>query len=534
MWVAMMAAPLARAHFVFVVPGPKGNDAQVIMSEDLQPDEDVDVAIIGGAKLSVKEAAGKQTPLQLVKGDRFYTAAIAGEGTRVVHGLADLGVKQRGDTKPFLLLYHPKTIIGDAFDPSTVLGKEVVAEIVPTGKAGALRFKFLIQEKPAAGVEINVVLPDGKSKKVETDARGLTPVFDQPGRYGAWARFFEPERGESSGVKYEEIRHYATLVADLPAAGTAAVAGATVAPVASADASWFAPLPEAASSFGAVACDGWMYVYGGHIVATHHYSTAAVSSRFHRLNLKDGKTWEELPGGPGVQGMNLAAYKGKIYRAGGMEPRNKPEEKADNYSIADVACFDPAKGKWEAMTPMPTPRSSHDVAVVDGKLYVLGGWNMRGRVAGTDWLDRMVLLDLNTPGAQWKTIKQPFERRAIIAAVSDGKIYMIGGFDEESDPSLRVEIYDTQTGKWSQGPNLPGKAMNGFAPAACTVDGKVYASVADGSMLRLNEAENRWDKIATTTPRIVHRLIPYGTQILVVGGAAKGKNLNLIEVVATK
>ena len=34
--------------------------------------------------------------------------------------------------------------------------------------------------------------------------------------------------------------------------------------------------------------------------------------------------------------MNLAAHGGKVYRVGGMQPRNEPGEPADNLSLADV------------------------------------------------------------------------------------------------------------------------------------------------------------------------------------------------------
>ena len=76
-----------------------------------------------------------------------------------------------------------------------------------------------------------------------------------------------------------------------------------------------------------------------------------------------------------------------------------------------------------------------------------------------------------------------------------------------------------------------GPARNGFAPAACVLDGRLYASVMDGSLLRLDEKANRWELVAKTTPRIVHRLVPHGDEILIVGGANHGGNFDLIEAV---
>lgn len=87
-----------------------------------------------------------------------------------------------------------------------------------------------------------------------------------------------------------------------------------------------ATLAEPTASFGAVADGGWLYVYGGHVARTHSYSKNAVSGRFNRLNLASLAMWEALPGGPPLQGMNLAVNGGKIYRVGGMQPQNDTSE----------------------------------------------------------------------------------------------------------------------------------------------------------------------------------------------------------------
>jgi hypothetical protein len=157
---------------------------------------------------------------------------------------------------------------------------------------------------------------------------------------------------------------------------------------------------------------------------------------------------------------------------------------------------------------------------------------MKGATAGNDWPDTAAVLDLNTSNPRWTSVPQPFKRRALIAAVLDGKVYAIGGFDEHDKPSLRVDVLDPITGKWSTAPDLPGPARNGFAPAACTLDGTLYVSVADGSLARLVNEAKAWERVAKTTPRIVHRLVPHDGAILAIGGAAKGENLDLVERVA--
>ncbi len=130
--------------------------------------------------------------------------------------------------------------------------------------------------------------------------------------------------------------------------------------------------------------------------------------------------------------MNLAAYKGKIYRIGGMSPRNKPGDPAATFSISDCARFDPATMKWEPLPPLPQPRSSHDVVVIGDKLIVSGGWTLKG-AEPTEWMDTVETLDLAGDKPVWKSSKQPFRRQALIAAAFSGKdITLWGGFDEQS------------------------------------------------------------------------------------------------------
>jgi hypothetical protein len=507
-------AALAHAHFTFIVPDPGGATAKVIMSEGLKPDQDVDVAMIAGTKLNVRPGSGKDTTLTLAKGDKAFTVTLPGAGTRVVHGLTDLGVMQRGEGKPHVLLYYPKAIVGDAFDSKTVVGGETPVELIPTGKPGAFSLKLVARGKALPDSEITVILPDGSEKKVKTDAAGQTETFAMTGRFGAWARFWETSPGERGGKKYEELRHYATLVFD-------------VHPTASA----FGKLPEATSSFGAVESGGFLYVYGGHISPTHNYYDEAVSGRFHRLNLATG-AWQQLAGGPRVQGMNLAEHGGKIYRVGGMTPRNKKGAATDNHSSTDVARFDPATGKWEALPALPVARSSHDVVVIGNQLIVTAGWNMKG---GTqDWMETLAVLDLSAKTPSWKSVAQPFKRRALIAAAHNEKLYVIGGFDDHEQIVRKVSIWDPRTGAWSEGPMLPEGPGMAFAPAAVSMGGHLYVSLSDGTLLRMAEASGSWEKVGKATGRLAHRLAAYQGQVLSIGGALGGNNFDLIEAVKVR
>ncbi len=229
------------------------------------------------------------------------------------------------------------------------------------------------------------------------------------------------------------------------------------------------------------------------------------------------------------------AHQGKLYRIGGMQPVNKPGEKTDNRSHASCSRFDPAAKKWEAMPDLPEARSSHDAVVIGDKLLVFGGWKLNGAGKGEDWQPTGLVLDLSKQPLKWESVKQPFQRRALAAAAVDGKAYVIGGIDEDGEIQLKVNIYDLKTDTWSTGPELPGPRSNGFGPAACAADGRVYASVGDGQVLRLSVKGDGWEQVGKLPQRrIVHRLVASpGQSLLAVGGALGGENFALVERIPT-
>lgn len=69
----------------------------------------------------------------------------------------------------------------------------------------------------------------------------------------------------------------------------------------------------------------------------------------------------------------------------------------------------------------------------------------------------------------------PTSRRAVTTSVVDGKIYVIGGY---LDPAVSgypgvttVEVYDPATDTWTTAPDMP---KGRFAPRSSVVDGKIY------------------------------------------------------------
>lgn len=281
-----------------------------------------------------------------------------------------------------------------------------------------------------------------------------------------------------------------------------------------------APLPETVTSFGAVTSDGYLYAFGGHKGERHEYSVEMVSGMFQRLNLKDGRAWESLPAAKPGQGQPLVAHGGYIYRFGGMAARNTADAKQDLYSMSIAQRFDPKTGRWEDFTPLPAIRSSHDAVVLGDKLYIAGGWQLAGGSDKPVWPANALVLDLANPGAGWKEFPQPFQRRALALAALGSRIYCIGGMDSDNKTTLAVEIYDTTTGQWSKGPELPPGQFKGFSCSAINQNGRIYVTAFQGDLLRLSADEKSWEIVGRLThPRMAHRLVTAGkTQLIALGG----------------
>ncbi len=211
--VGLIAAAVAQVHFPFILPDDKGESAKVVFSDNLEPDTAVNIEKLSGTKLTLRDASGKESAVEWKKGEGFYAVNVPGRGDRVIYGVTDYGVLQKGDAKPFKLVYYPKAAIGAA--TAKPIGEKLALEVVAEGKTGALRFQVLAAGKPLANAEVTVILPGGKKKAETSDKDGYTPAYDSAGRYGVYAKHVDAKPGEHAGKKYDEVRSYATLVCDV-------------------------------------------------------------------------------------------------------------------------------------------------------------------------------------------------------------------------------------------------------------------------------------------------------------------------------
>ena len=292
-----------------------------------------------------------------------------------------------------------------------------------------------------------------------------------------------------------------------------------------APASGYPVMPETVTSFGAVNVEGALYVFGGHKGERHEYSADMVSGSFHRLRLGEGGPWEKLPGAAPAQGLPLVTHGGFVYRIGGMAARNPAGAKQDLFSLPIVQRFDPKRSRWQDVKSLPAPRSSHDAVVLGDKLYVAGGWQLAGGTNKPFWPSNALVLDLKKLRAGWKEFPQPFQRRALALAALDTRLFCIGGMDSDHQTTLAVDIYDTATGQWTKGPDLPPGKIKGFSCSAIAQGGRIYASAFQGDLLRLAVDTRSWEVVGRLQhPRMSHRLVPAGAAQLIALGGEDGED----------
>lgn len=509
----------ASAHFLWIVPNPasQAKTVDVYFSETASPDDPALLKKFSGltvVAVSRNRDDVKRQEIELKMENDALVGVLPGDASSPLTAQHTYGVVSRKG-EPFLLKYYAKAY------PTSLPGRwaavndpEAAAlEITPRLTGGDLVLGVTWKGKPVAGDEVVIDGP-GLNEKLqgETDAEGTFRCrLPASGLYSIRARHVEHEQGMLGDQRYTSIRHYATLSLPYSLPEVAAVNHT------------LPPLPKGVTSFGAAVAGEDLYVYGGHFGEAHHYSNAGQSNEFLKLSLRSPEAqWQPLPGGPKLTGLAMASHAGKLYRVGGFTAKNSEQEEQDLWSQDGFAMFDPATNTWTDLPPLPEPRSSHDAAVLDGRLYVVGGWQLAGPDS-TTWHDTAWFCDLQQQELSWLPVpKPPFQRRALSLAAHDGKLYVLGGMQESGRPTTQVDVFDPATQTWSRGPALIGPDMEGFGNSSFDIGGRLFATTMSGSVQRLNHEGGQWELVGQLAhPRFFHRQLttPQG-DLLVIGGAS--------------
>ncbi len=335
-----------------------------------------------------------------------------------------------------------------------------------------------------------------------------------PGVYAVRCLETDETSGQYEGTDYQAVRHYTTVSFIVPNLG-----GAVLVPE---EKESLGALPEAITSFGATVNSNAIYAYGGNTGGAHSYSNDQQFNKLVRLDLKNNKGWESIAEGARVQGNALVSHKTSVILVGGFTATNAKGEKGNLVSQSAVQQYDLTTGKWLDLPNLPEPRSSMDATVLNGYLYAIGGWNMKGNSAETEWLKTAWRLPLENIKGGWEPIAPPpFQRRAIAVAAHKNRVFVIGGMNENGGTTTETCIFEPTSNTWETVSPIAGVPLTGFGTSAAEIGVQLIVSAADGSIQRFNDERRGWEIIGQIpTGRFFHRIVPISDKALaIIGGA---------------
>ncbi|MGX4641480.1 Kelch repeat-containing protein [Massilia sp. SYSU DXS3249] len=218
-----------------------------------------------------------------------------------------------------------------------------------------------------------------------------------------------------------------------------------------------APLPEGRHHIALAEAGGKIYGIGG-------FSGAIPDWRAHTTVFvydAQANRWSAGPSLPQARAEGVvASSKGKIYFIGGRVPTS-PQAKhiSEHADTQRGEVLDTRSGRWERIADAPTARNSAAAAVIDDRIYVVGGRQMLRQDDGRQRPVNLATLEVYDPATdRWETrAPMPQAQGGLAAAAYDGKLYAFGG--EQFVPSGKVFadawVYDPKGDRWSALPPMP-------------------------------------------------------------------------------
>jgi len=143
----------------------------------------------------------------------------------------------------------------------------------------------------------------------------------------------------------------------------------------------------------------------------------------------------------------------KIYIFGGYTPEYHPQLPLDFNQAYDPTTDSWLTSEWGQLAPLPTPRRHLAAAVVDNKIYVIGG----EIIPSPNNAVPVGINEMYNPSTDTWTTKasMPTPRSGLSLAVLNSEIYAIGGVDQNHQISNTVEKYNPETDSWEEVESMP-------------------------------------------------------------------------------
>ncbi|MBX7244262.1 MAG: hypothetical protein K1X53_02115 [Candidatus Sumerlaeaceae bacterium] len=166
----------------------------------------------------------------------------------------------------------------------------------------------------------------------------------------------------------------------------------------------------------------------------------------------------------GTSRVGLAVLDGKIFAIGGSQG-----------PVTDQNVrYDTATNTWLTRASMPTPREHVTCGEFNGLIHAIGGYSPNGGIGALD-LNEVYNPVTNT----WGTSQPMATKRGYHSgAVVNGKIYAIGGFDNTFQPISSVEAYDPYSNTWTPLTDMPTAR---YGAASAVVKDRIYVCGGTGA-----------------------------------------------------
>ncbi len=277
------------------------------------------------------------------------------------------------------------------------------------------------------------------------------------------------------------------------------------------------------SDIGYVVCDVVTFDEKQYVCKTTHSSTGSLES--------DSDYWELLV---------LKGEKGDTGDTGSQGLKGDKGDKGDTgvgtpsgYSILGDTITPPegytysgmtvSVSGWRSRTYMNTGRDYGCSATVNGKIYVIGGYDY---VNGTS-----DVVEEYDPSTDTWTAKQQMlaSRQYHACAAVNNKIYIFGGRDSGYSNTKTTYVYDPVANSWTALADMPEVT---FTSVAASANGKIYiiGGTMSAGILEYDPATNLWSTTLAQPPTLRDQgpsAIVANGRIYVIGGYLKGAGTNL-------
>ena len=223
-------------------------------------------------------------------------------------------------------------------------------------------------------------------------------------------------------------------------------------------------------------------------------------------------------------GLGIAVVNGKIYAIGGSSRTGTPPYTGGIVGTNEE--YNPETNQWTIKASMPTPRANFRVEVVQNKIYCIGG-NIE------DGPDTQANEAYDPATDSWHTkAPLPTPRDSFTTIVYNNKIYVIGGMTGYNSTSGfwmftgATEVYDPALNKWENKASM----LNAVYPESSTaIDDKIYVicgSTTYASSISItavyDEDANTWTNRASM-PIVKHGAsVAMDDKIYFIGGSYEG------------